>query len=92
QNNNFLVSIDETASYFGHQEEISIPNNNQILSIYLTPLRLSLLDEVIINSRRQPIVNRKDATGQSFITKTEIEKLPIEGRDITKSFIRLPNI
>ncbi|MFX5526332.1 hypothetical protein ABTD59_18960, partial [Acinetobacter baumannii] len=49
QNNNFLVSIDETASYFGHQEEISIPNNNQILSIYLTPLRLSLLDEVIIN-------------------------------------------
>lgn len=92
ENNNFLLSIDESTSYFGHQEEISIPNNGQVFSVYLTPLRLSLLDEVIINSRRQPIVNRKDATVQSFITKTEIEKLPIEGRDITKSFIRLPNI
>lgn len=92
ENNNFLLSIDESTSYFSHQEEISIPNNGQVFSVYLTPLRLSLLDEVIINSRRQPIVNRKDATVQSFITKTEIEKLPIEGRDITKSFIRLPNI
>ena len=47
---------------------------------------------LLLAARRRPLVNRLDATVQSVVTKRELSKIPLEGRDITKSFIRLPNI
>ena len=88
----YVVVTDEGSGYFGIEEEVNIQKSSQLFLTYLTPLNLSLLDAVIVNSRKRPIINRKDATVSSYINKAEIEKLPIEGRDITKSFIRLPNI
>ena len=88
----YQLVTDEGMGYFGIEEEVTLQRNSQSFTIYLTPLNLSLLDAVIVNSRKRPLLNTKDATVSSYISKSEIEKLPIEGRDITKSFIRLPNI
>ncbi len=88
----FKVLSAQNLSYFSLNEDIIINQNNEYSTIYLTPLKSSRLDEVIINANKRTAINRKDATVSSYITKTEIEAMPVEGRDITKSFIRLPNI
>lgn len=37
-------------------------------------------------------LNKTDAAVASYITKAQIQTLPIEGRDVTKSLYRLPNL
>ena len=82
----------ETEKYLMLNESIIINNNNQSTTLYLTTQKQLRLDEVIISSHKKTSINRKDATVSSIVTKKEIEAMPIEGRDITKSFIRLPNV
>ena len=88
----YLAITAESTNYFQMEEDILITQNNQSATLYLTPQKSSRLDEVIVNGNKRTVINRKDATVSSFITKSEIETMPVEGRDITKSFIRLPNI
>ncbi len=65
---------------------------NPNVTFYLVPQMASRLDEITVKTKTRATINRRDATVSSFVTKAEIEVMPIEGRDITKSFIRLPNI
>ena len=88
----YLVISDETQNYFPLREDIMINQGSQSIVLYLTPSKSSRLDEVIVNGNKMTALNKKDATIASVVTKSEIEVMPIEGRDITKSFIRLPNI
>lgn len=89
---NFSVSVPTNAGFASVEEVFSLALDNQIFTVYLTPQKLSLLDEVIVSNRRRALINRVDATMQSTVSKRELSKIPLEGRDITKSFIRLPNI
>ena len=88
----YIAITTESQNYFGLNEDIIITKSNQSTTIYLTSQKSSRLGEVIVSANKRTAINRKDATVSSFITKAEIEVLPVEGRDITKSFIRLPNI
>ncbi len=88
----YLITTTEEAGFFKTEEEVTIQKDNQLYTAYVTPQNLSLLDAVTVSSRKRPPLNRIDATAQSYIDKKELSKIPLEGRDITKSFIRLPNI
>ncbi|MEJ7822026.1 MAG: TonB-dependent receptor [Chitinophagaceae bacterium] len=88
----FSATTSENQDYFPLNEDIIFTQGNQSITLYLTPLKSSRLDEITINAYKRTAINRKDATVSSYITKSEIEAMPVEGRDITKSFIRLPNI
>jgi hypothetical protein len=88
----YTVLIPAGSGFTATEEIVTLTRDNQVFTIYLTPQRLSLLDEVTVSGRRNPIINRTDATVKSVVTKRELSKIPLEGRDITKSFIRLPNI
>ena len=88
----YQAQTPEKQNYFALNEAIIVNQNNQTATLYLTSLKSSRLDEVIVNGNKKTAINKRDATVSSTITKTEIEALPVEGRDITKSFIRLPNV
>ncbi len=88
----YNLSAPASLVFFQLEEDILINQNNQTVTVYLTPIKSSRLDEVIVSGNRKVAINRKDATVSSYVSKAEIETMPIEGRDITKSFIRLPNV
>lgn len=69
----------------------SVANNSSVL-LELPSKRESILDEVVISDRRTAQLNVKDAQVSYYVTKKEIQALPIEGRDITRSLYRLPNL
>ncbi|MBC7867190.1 MAG: TonB-dependent receptor [Gloeobacteraceae cyanobacterium ES-bin-316] len=88
----YTFKIEETDKLTGLDEIINIlADKNKERIFLLQDKNVASLDEVIIaNEKRQ--INRTDAQVSSFITRKEIELLPIEGRDITRSLYRLPNL
>ncbi len=87
----YSIQITETATLYDYSKSFEIvANDNKDINISLQQ-KESVLDEVTVSDKKRRI-NRKDATVAGFITKGEIESLPIEGRDVTKSLIRLPNV
>jgi hypothetical protein len=50
------------------------------------------LGEVIIVADKYLSINETDAEVASELNRKEIERLPVEGRDITRTLYRLPNI
>lgn len=91
-NARYKASTAESVDYFALAEEFSFSKISPAVTLYLTPQKASRLEEVTIKSNSRTTINRRDATVSSFISKKEIEALPVEGRDVTKSFIRLPNV
>lgn len=89
---NYVAILPEDKGYDPIDANIIISQNNQYIIFYVSQIKSSRLDEVVVNANRRPTINKKDATVSSYVTKAEIEAMPIEGRDITKSFIRLPNV
>lgn len=88
----YTAITSENQNYSATDEAVIVSQNNQSATLYLSPVKSLRLDAVIVNANKKAAINRKDATVSSYITKSEIETMPVEGRDITKSFIRLPNI
>ncbi len=89
---NYRALCAESKDYQALQQNLVINKNNQSAVLYLNTQKTLRLDEVVVSSYKKTALNRKDATVSSTITKKEIEAMPIEGRDITKSFYRLPNV
>ncbi|GAB3499661.1 TonB-dependent receptor [Spirosoma knui] len=57
------------------------------------PLRREgTLQEVVINDRRLARLNNQNAEVSALVSKRELQALPLEGRDITRSLYRLPNL
>ena len=88
----YIIQTSESTSYAAIAENFTASKTNTSVVFYLASPTLMRLDVVTVKSNKRQNINRLDATVSSFITKKEIEALPIEGRDITKSFIRLPNV
>ena len=88
----YVAQAAETDKYLTLNESIIINNKNQSTTLYLTSQKQLRLDEIVISSNKKTAINRRDATVSSIVTRKEMEAMPIEGRDITKSFIRLPNV
>jgi len=68
------------------------PNATATYTLLLPLKRESTLDEVVVNDSRAARLNRQNAEVSALVTKRELQSLPIEGRDITRSLFRLPNL
>lgn len=64
----------------------------ELVIIELPSKRESSLDEVVVSDQRTAQLNLRDAQVSYYVTKKEIQALPVEGRDITKTLYRLPNL
>ena len=88
----YAFKINETDKLTALNESFNIiAEKNKDRIFLLQEKNIASLDEVIIANEKKRI-NRTDAQVSSFITRKEIELLPIEGRDVTRSFFRLPNL
>lgn len=89
---NYQLVVAENEKFVGLDDAIQLPADYGKEKIFVQQEKnVSSLEEVIIgNEKRQ--INRTDAQVSSFITRKEIELLPIEGRDVTRSLYRLPNL
>ncbi len=88
----YTLFVDQSVSFLAYQENIEVASgNNKTIEILLQTNRLNVLGEVIVSDKVNRI-NTRDATVASVVTKREIEALPIEGRDVTRSLYRLPNV
>ena len=89
---NYTATGVESDGYLALKQTVFVSKNNQSATIYLSSQKSLRMDEVVVSSNNKTALNRKDATVSATVTKKEIEAMPIEGRDITKSFYRLPNV
>lgn len=69
----------------------TIPGKNRVFTFFLQDKNVQDLESIVVQSTKLEL-NRKDATVQSLISRKELAALPIEGRDITRSLFRLPNL
>ncbi len=88
----YSIFIAENNMHTGITEIINVPpQKGKDITLFVDEKNIADLENVVVST--SPIkINRLDASVQSFITKKEIGLMPIEGRDITKSFYRLPNL
>lgn len=71
-----------------------IPNDGEtkVYNLELPTQRVELLEEVRITNSKRAKMNTQNAEVSYIIPKEEIQALPVEGRDITRTLIRLPNL
>jgi len=88
----FNFSVDSSTTFLAFNERIELTaGNNKNIEISLQKNTVNVLADVLVTDKVNRI-NTKDATVSSIVTKREIEALPIEGRDVTRSLYRLPNV
>jgi outer membrane receptor for ferrienterochelin and colicin len=90
QNNRYRVYTN-TFGNFASAELTSVGSSSSVV-LELPSRRESMLDEVVVSDLRTAQLNVRDAQVSYYVTKKEIQALPIEGRDITRSLYRLPNL
>ncbi|WP_411272701.1 TonB-dependent receptor plug domain-containing protein [Daejeonella sp.] len=92
----YEIRIRASINYNALTSTVILDNTGDSKSVVLRLSRKAgyQLDEVAIteNSSQSVKINRTDAAVASYITKAQIQTLPIEGRDVTKSLYRLPNL
>ncbi len=92
QQGRYNLMVDQTDAFLSHAEDIEVLDNaKKTIVVALQVNKLNVLGEVVVTDRVNRM-NSTDATVAHVVTKKEIEALPIEGRDITKSLFRLPNV
>jgi outer membrane receptor protein involved in Fe transport len=68
-------------------------NATRSVTLLLTPIAEVQLDEVVVEGRRGVAeVNRVNAEVSSSLSGQALEDLPVEGRNVTQSLYRLPNV
>src|SRR6476469_122097 len=93
-NDNEKVTIysAESASYEPINEIIITDKNLPAYTLFIQPKKVPSLDDVIVTAYTPIALNRKNATAVQRISRSDIRTFPIEGRDITRAFIRIPNM
>ncbi|MFW6348097.1 MAG: TonB-dependent receptor, partial [Cyclonatronaceae bacterium] len=89
----YVVRVPETETYFESQSEAVQLISNQQASVAVTVFQrvTADLDEVSITASSTSI-NLVDAQVASELSASELTRLPVEARDITRALYRLPNI
>ena len=90
----YQVIFEETSEYAASTSDlISIRSNqNPNVTLVLKKLNIEQLDEVVISANSTSKINRRDAEVSSELKASEIQEIPVEGRDITRVLYRLPNV
>lgn len=88
----YLVEVAETDIFYGTQKTDIVLRSNTNASVILPLFRKEeiILDELLIEGSTK--INTRNAEVSSELRQKEIERLPVEGRDITRALYRLPNV
>jgi outer membrane receptor for ferrienterochelin and colicin len=89
--NVFTLPNDKYAEASTGNISIKSGETNKIF-LELPSIREELLEEVRITNSKRAKMNTQNAEVSYIIPKEEIQALPVEGRDITRTLIRLPNL
>ena len=92
----YALKVKTSINYNAISSSVTINNNETTKNINLVLTRKNSyqLQEVAItdNKNKSVTINKTDAAVIQYMSKSQIQTLPIEGRDVTKSLYRLPNI
>ncbi len=90
----YEVSTPETDAFLeGLETSIDLRSNqSKTIQLVLLARREVNLEEVAVVGRAGSRLNRQDAEVSFELSQTEIQALPVEGRDITQTLYRLPNV
>ncbi len=88
----YSVSIQDESYFADTLNEIQLRSNEApSVNIFITEKKSTDLKAVIVKSGSSKI-NTINAEVSAQLKRKELETLPIEGRDITRSLYRLPNV
>jgi len=88
----YSVSIQDESYFADTLKEIELRSNEApSINLFITEKNRAKLKEVIVRSGSSKI-NNINAEVSAQLKRKELETLPIEGRDITRSLYRLPNV
>ena len=92
----YSLKIKSSINYNSNTATFNVAPSESSKSVDITLSRKSsyVLQEVAVteNKNKSVTINKTDAAVIQYISKAQIQTLPIEGRDVTKSLYRLPNI
>ncbi len=67
-------------------------NQNPEITLYLEKLMSQKLDEVVVSYSNYGKINTQNAEVAFELKSSEIQEIPVEGRDLTRVLFRLPNV
>ncbi len=92
----YTVKVKQSINYNANSSSFTLSDaeTQKSVDIILTRKSGYELQEVAIteNKNKSVTINKTDGAVIQYISKAQIQTLPIEGRDVTKSLYRLPNI
>lgn len=91
----YYATIVENENYYSLEAANIVfrSNNKKSITMVVTPKTTQQLDEITVEgSNSIARINTIDAEVSSELQEEEIKSIPIEGRDITNSLHRLPNV
>ncbi|MFN4146331.1 MAG: TonB-dependent receptor plug domain-containing protein [Runella sp.] len=72
--------------------EIRLQNGLNRILLEPSLRREEILSEVVVSGSRAGRLNTQNAEVSSVVTKRELQSVPIEGRDVSRILMRLPNL
>ncbi|MBK9335397.1 MAG: TonB-dependent receptor [Lewinellaceae bacterium] len=89
---NYSVEIAETPVFYGTQKTDIVLRSTTNASVTVPLFRKTdvALDELVVRGASK--INVRNAEVSSELRQKEIERLPLEGRDISRILYRLPNV
>ncbi|WP_138431014.1 TonB-dependent receptor plug domain-containing protein [Fodinibius saliphilus] len=91
----YSVVAVENSNYYGltASNVVFRSNASKSITLALSPKETQQLDEITVEASNSIArINTIDAEVSSELQEKELESIPIEGRDITNSLYRLPNV
>src|SRR5262249_12994723 len=90
----YEVSTAETNDYLAQKIGSLKFRNNQhpSVNLQLTKRTEVNLNEVVVNANSTSKINTVNAEVTAELNLKQLQELPVEGRDITRSLYRLPNV
>ncbi len=90
----YTATAKETDDFFESKVPgISLRSNyKSSVTVVMLPRADFDLDEVIIKGNSATKINTVNSEVSATLSQTEVQALPIEGRDITRALYRLPNV
>lgn len=91
----YQITTVENADYYSlNASDILLPaNNKKSITLALSPKTTQQLDEITVKASNSIArINTINAEVSSELQEQDLDHIPIEGRDITNSLHRLPNV
>lgn len=88
----FIYSLDDKLYQAAILSDIKAREGLLTINFNLPNQRTASIGEILISSTSLVRMNTENAAVSGQIKKDELQRLPIEGRDVTRSLFRLPNV